>query len=403
MTDHIRGGTVSLGALLGEIDVDAPEGILDALKSARAHGTRVSDVHLDAGEPMAMRIDGELECPGDQIISTATIKHFVEKIAADGPESSELQREGSATIIHDEKDTGMLRIFVARTLSGYSLAIRLLPSEPPELEDLGLPEVFNDIVARSSGLSLVCGPTGSGKSHALAAVTQRINRDQAKVVYTLDEGVEFRYKSLRSRIRQLRIGKGMDAETYDRALISLLRGDPDVVVVSECRTPESILACIQLAEMGKRVLTTIHLDAATGVVDRIVGAFRADMQPMVKTSLAAVLADVVVMRLPRRITPTDRYGRVVATEVLTRADGLTSAILDTTAAESVEAGLKNFITSHDTDATGMHLMEKNLETLVKEKVIDRTQAFDVAIRPKELQDLIGSREQDDAPKGFRLQ
>ncbi|MHB8140137.1 MAG: type IV pilus twitching motility protein PilT [Vulcanimicrobiaceae bacterium] len=350
-----------------------------------------SDIHLDANEPAAVRIDGDLTLVPNTNVPLDTITDFLTQIDERNPINNEAQREarGVYVQIHDSPDTGRLRISVYRTTKGSALAIRLLPDAPPNLNSLSLPDAVHMMVEKRSGLGILSGPNGVGKSTTLAAITQRIADDYKCVIYTLDEGQEYVYNQGRSRVRQMRVGKGLDAPSYVAALDGMLVGNPDIVVVSECRTPEAIMAALMLAETGVRVLITLHIDSATAVVDRVIGAFPPAVQPSVRVMLANVLDEVMYMRLPKRIERTDAYGRVPACEILWRTQGLAESIL-AGQAQSTDADLVNYITTNR--PVGMCLIENSLARLVEEKVISKEEAYRHALRPERLQSLIGDKQ-----------
>jgi twitching motility protein PilT len=375
------------------------EQVLDAIQKARQHA-RISDIHLDKNEPLAVRLDGEL-IHQETIISPGALEEFITEHRPPDHEKQILEC-GSWTSIVSTEETKRLRLTVFSTGNSHVAAIRLLPDAPPTLDELGLPDVFRQIAKRRSGLSILAGPVGVGKSTSLAGVTEEINATQRALVYTIDDAQEYVFKNKRGRVRQIRVGVGGDVPTYAAALASLLRGDPNKIIVSECRTPDAIAAALLLAEAGRHVLLTLHLESATSVVDRIVGAFPAQEQANIRVTLAGTLQDVVYMRLPRRITPTEKFGRVPACEILMRDDGLSTAILTDAGskaqAESTEAALRNYIRGHR--EAGMQLLEDHLQTLVEDQIITKEAAYDEAIRPKELETTIGRVEKRSSQSMF---
>jgi twitching motility protein PilT len=373
-------------------NISSKEQVLEAIAKAREN-PRISDIHLDRNEPLGIRIDGAFQTQSTTI-SKAGLDDFIAEHRPNDWEA-QLQATGAYTTIVHGAETGRLRLTVLATRNGHVAAIRLLPDEPPTLADLSLPGIFSKISTRRSGLSIVAGPTGAGKSTALAAVAEEVNLTRRELIYTIDDAQEYIFKNKRSRFRQIAVGAGLDVPTYEAALGSQLRGDPNKIIVSECRTPDALRGAIMLAESGRHVLITIHLESGTSVVDRVVGAFPAQEQANIRIMLAGVLQDVIYMRLPVRREATKQFGRVPACEVLTKVDGLTTAILTDASGgqkntESTEAALRNYITSHRDD--GMMLLEDHLAKLVEEQVITKESAYEEAIRPDLLAQKIGSRE-----------
>lgn len=348
----------------------------------------ISDVHLAAKEPITLRINGDLiSVNPERPITNAEVEAFIKDVL--GVKASAVS--GAETVMYESEETGTIRVHITETVDGSALAIRLLPTDPPALSALKMPKPVNDMPEKRRGLACVVGPTGSGKTTLLGAVTNEINNTRGAMVVTIEEGVEFRHKSKKSRIRQIEVGANKQAPTYRDALKNLLRADPDVVIVSECRDPESLEAALMIAEAGRRCIITVHVDSATGIVDRIVGAFPAAAQPQVRVQLAATLTEVVVMRL---VPTKNGKSRVPACEILLRTEGLASAILDPEE-QSTEAALKNLI---ETGASkGMILMEDSLLDLVAQGVIDLDVAREYAIRPADFESKYTERS-----KGGRL-
>lgn len=355
------------------------EDIINAVKVAREiRGS--SDVHIAAKEESTVRIDGEPRPFSPPIaFSRASIEAFVEE-AMDDAVKKELKDNGNASFIYDSEDTGPLRVHVTNTVEGAALAIRLLPNGVPKFERLHLPSAVRRLAETRGGASFVVGPTGSGKSTTLAAVAELINRERACIICTIEEGIEYRFLPARSRFRQVEVGASGQAPNYRTALKGLLRSDPDVVIVAECRDPESLAAMLMIAESGRRTIGTVHADSASALPDRVIGAFPADMQPQVRQQLAGTLQEVVVMRLPPCASG---EGRVPACEVLLRTDGLTTAILKPEE-HSTEAALYNIMQSGRTQ--GMITMEDSLIELWQDNKITEDAAREFAIRKNVLEE-----------------
>lgn len=372
----------------------------------------VSDLHIAKGEPITLRINGELEnLQGESVAEPHRITeqeiaaflrdHLNLELSDDTREHMRalpirgMTSRGANTWTIDTEETGRLRVHVTFTDAGYAIAIRLLPSEPPALAALGLPPFVNKLPKRTRGLSILAGGTGSGKSTTLAGVIEVINHTVGRIIYMYDDYIEYRFTPDKSRFRQIEIGANGHAPTYVAALEEVLVGDPDIVVISEAREPAALDAAIQIAERGKWCILTTHLERATQVADRFVGAFPPDSQQRIRTSLAATLQDVIVMSLPRT---KDGKQRVAACEILTRTEGLAQAILDPHEV-STEAALKNIIQGGAND--GMQLMEDALYRLcVDKQMISEEEALEKALRPEELAERLKSPRSNTAEPGF---
>jgi twitching motility protein PilT len=244
----------------------------------------------------------------------------------------------------------------------------------PEYSTLGLPEVILKTARRQSGLILFCGPTGSGKSSAQAAVLQNIADDTDSHIITLEDPIEYRLRSSRAIVSQVEVGPHSHVGSFAEGLRGVLRSDPDVLLIGECRDPISMAAAIELAEQGRMVSTSVHARDASSVCDRIIGSFPGDAQPQVRVQLANSLSLVVVLRLlPRK----DGQGRVAACEVLVVTDAVRALIRDDKPHE-----IRNAITAGKND--GSQTLESDLMRLVNAQVIDMEVARRAAIRPEEV-------------------
>jgi len=359
---------------------------------------RVSDIHFGSGYAPWVRIDGEIvPVPELPPLSNVAIDAFAKLISGSVQANidDQLANRGAFTVIFQPPGSDIrCRIAIFRTRLGYSAALRVLPTTPPPLDSLSMP---SDIVRRlsntRSGLSVIAGPNGVGKSTLLAAIVQDVADRRGMVVYTLDEQTEYIYRSDVSAIHQISIGKGLNAPDYEHAIPGLLQGNPDLVVLSECRTTRALEAALMLAETGIRVLLTLHIESVTAVVDRIVGAFQPSEQPNIRTMLANTLREAIYIQLARRLEPTDKYGRVPACEYLYSTPELRSLILE----ENADTSLKNYIMSHPKD---MMLLEDSLvELITEQKLISVESGLDIAIRRTEFEEKL--RKAGGSPKTIR--
>lgn len=206
--------------------------------------------------------------------------------------------------------------------SWYSIALRIIPSTVPSLDELGLWDQIKEMCNRGKGLILVTGPTGSWKSTNLAAMIDYINKNYKKHIITIEDPVEFSFKEQKCLINQREIGS--HTKSFDSAIRASLREDPDVIMIWEMRDPETIKAAITLAETGHLVFSTLHTNDSVQTVDRIVDIFPSFQQTQIRMQLAMSLVWIVSQRLVPRI---DKEGRVAAREILVTNDAVKNLII----------------------------------------------------------------------------
>ena len=365
------------------------QGIYDAIAEARKQ-PRFSDLHLFAGETPRARLDGDIVSVGGKEISKTAVAEFVSGVNDNEEENTNLlKRYGSYTLVHSSNlAAGRLRITIWNTGGQPAVAIRLLGSEPPKLEELFLPSVYDRMAANDRGLSIVAGKVGSGKTTALAAVVDRMNADKAKNIVILEEYQEYVHKNKRSTVRSIIVGAGKDAPHYEAALDTALRNDADVIIIAEARTPDALQAAYMAADLGKRVLLTVHIDSVPRFADRIMGALPPEQQNGMRMLIAGQTQEVAYMRLVKRIQPTPQFGRIAACEILTRGEGFNSMVADPAAAVSLEAALSGYIRQRKGD--GDQHLEDNLKKLADvDQIITRDEAMRNSLRPEEMKALFG--------------
>lgn len=327
----------------------APVRLNEVLSIARHRNA--SDVHLCVGTAPVLRVDGSLEAQP----TLAPTKEEIQAVMASLLDTSALdnfERAGDSTATCEFDEVGTIRVHAYRTLSGIALAIRLLAPCIPRLDTLGLPPAVASLVERPHGLVIFAGPTGSGKSTALAALIDRINHTRARHIITIEDPIEYRHQPQRCTINQREIGR--DVPTFAQAIYGALRCDPDVILVGEMREPQTMHAALTAAETGHLVLTTLHTGDAAQTVDRIVGAFEGDKQEQVRVQLAQTLVGVVCMRLAPRASGT---GRSAAAEVLVANDAVRNLIRDGKTHQ-----LRNIIST--SRQAGMQTLETHLSEMV---------------------------------------
>ena len=279
-----------------------------------------SDLHMVSGDPVRARIHGHLQVLMDEKIETATLQEAMSEIM-DGITQRDFQRDEAADFAYEIEDLSRFRVNVFRHLNGIGAIFRAIPSKALTLDDLGLPPVIRDLCKQTSGMILVTGKTGSGKSTTLAAMIDEINRQLKGHILTIEDPVEFVHKTQSSLISQREIG--VHSTSFAEALHSALREDPDVVLVGEMRDLETISVAVTAAEMGILVMGTLHTNGAAQTVDRIINSFPADKQAHIRTMISTSLRGVVSQQLlPTKGKP----GRIAALEILINTSAVANLI-----------------------------------------------------------------------------
>ena len=282
-----------------------------------------SDLHVTAGIPPRLRIDGAL---ADSRHGSALAPREAAELV--GSVLTETRRErlaagGEVDFAFDLPDLARFRCSCFRRNGHPAMALRRIPHGIRPLEDLRLPAVVSRLVERPRGLVLVTGPTGSGKSTTLAAMVDRINGTLRGHILTIEDPVEFIHRSRGCVVSQREVGS--DTKSFAAALRSAARQDPDVILIGEMRDPETISAALTIAETGHLVLATLHTNSAAAAVHRIIDVFASGRQAQVRAQLALVLEGVVTQNL----LPRSRgRGRVAACEVLICTPAVRAAIRD---------------------------------------------------------------------------
>ena len=279
-----------------------------------------SDLHFVSGDPVRARIHGELQILDEDRITTEFVDAAMAEIM-DGTTQRTFRKEESADFAYDIPDVSRFRVNVFRHLNGMGAIFRAIPSTALTLEQLNMPPVIHDLCKQSSGMILVTGKTGSGKSTTLAAMIDAINNSMHGHILTIEDPIEFVHKTKNSLISQREIG--LHSGSFAEALHSALREDPDVILVGEMRDLETISIAVTAAEMGILVMGTLHTNGAAQTVDRIINSFPADKQSHIRTMISTSLRGVVSQQLlPTKGKP----GRVAALEVLLNTSAVANLI-----------------------------------------------------------------------------
>jgi twitching motility protein PilT len=263
------------------------------IDSAREQGA--SDLHLESSLPAAIRVRGVLRTFGEPLSGPVLLEAARALIGPDQwPHFLERRSFDMSKTIRGVR----CRINVLQSSRGVGLAIRLLSAFQATLERLNLHPDLRKLVAHTHGLVLVSGPTGSGKSSTLAALIQEINLTEARHIVTIESPIEYTFRPNRAFVRQREVGR--DTPSFEQALLDALREDPDVLMVGEMREPETMRLTLNASETGHLVLATVHSSTCAEALQRVVGAFPAEIQSSVAAQLADCLVGVISQRLKFR-------------------------------------------------------------------------------------------------------
>ncbi len=330
-----------------------------------------TDLHLCAGTTPRVRIDGQLwAIPGAEEITVEFMDAVLTGLLSEDDRDTYLD-ERQLDFAFTWATNARFRANAYFQLDRPALALRLIPTQIPPPEEIGLPESTASRLTRPHGLGLMTGPTGAGKSTTLAAMIGWINRNRPLHILTIEDPIEYMHPPQMALVNQREVGQ--DATIFDEALKAALREDPDVVLVGEMRDLETIRLTLTLAETGHLVFATLHTNDAAQTVDRIIDVFPADQQDQIRTQFSMALAAVIAQRLVPRIGG----GRVAAYEMLIGTPAISNIIR-----EGKVRQLRNLIATGQKD--GMMVMEQSLAKLVAAGIITYEDACAASVHPDEI-------------------
>lgn len=344
--------------------------IEELLTTARDKGA--SDVHLTVGVPPILRINGELEYLPYEKLLPATTKALIYPTMTEEYQKV-FEDKGEVDFSFAVPSIGRFRVNAFTQRGSVAGAFRLVASEIPNPEKLGLPQSVIDLWSKKRGLVLVTGPTGSGKSTSLASIINEVNKRRSDHIITLEDPIEYLHKHNKSIVNQREIG--MDTKSYENALKGALRQDPDVILVGEMRDLETISIAITAAETGHLVLSTLHTIGAVNTIDRIIDVFPPHQQQQIRVQLSAVLVSVVSQQLMRTM---DGHGRAAAFEVMHTNPAIRNLIRENKSHQILSIMQTN-------KRLGMQTMDDALIDLVRTGKIDRETAITYAQDPPNLE------------------
>lgn len=324
-----------------------------------------SDLHLAAGRAPLMRLAGELDTVRYRILDDEEIKALVRPICRD-IHWRQVEEKGECDFAYEVDGVARFRVNVYRQHHGLAAAFRIIPTEVVTLEQLNLPEAIGRVANYDSGLVLVTGPTGAGKSTTLAAIVDEINRTRSANIITVEDPVEFVHQNRRAIIHQREVGS--HTRSFASAVHVALREDPDIVLVGELRDAEVIETALRAADAGLLVFGTLHTNSAAKTLDRMLSAFPAERRDGIAQTMAASLRSVIAQQLVRRIGG----GRIAALEILFDSPALASAIR-----ESKTYKIPDIIRSGR--GLGMATMDDALREFVSDELVEPLDALEKAV------------------------
>lgn len=332
---------------------------------------KASDLHLVVGVPPIIRVNGGLQAVSETpVLDQETVRSLVLSLVNEEQKDLLLVNK-ELDFSYNFQNFGRFRINAYFQKGNLSAALRLIPAKVPTIEELNLPKICHQFAKLRQGFILVTGPTGHGKSSTLAAIIDEINQTRNEHIVTIEDPIEYVYTQRKSIISQRELHQ--DTHSWEVALRSVLREDPNVVLIGEMRDFETIAAALTIAETGHLVFATLHTNSAAQTIDRVVDVFPEHQQGQIRLQLANTLEVV----FSQRLLPALEGGRFPAAEVL-----LATAAAKTLIREGKSHQIDNVIqTSVD---LGMVTLEMSLASLVKEGKVSLEIAEEYSLRPVQL-------------------
>jgi twitching motility protein PilT len=320
-----------------------------------------SDLHISSGMPPMIRVHGDVRRINLPVMAHQDVHSMIYDIMSDGQRKSYEERL-ECDFSFEIPGLARFRVNAFNQDRGAAAVFRTIPSKVLTLEELGCPKVFADLSLRPRGLVLVTGPTGSGKSTTLAAMVNHVNENMNSHIITIEDPIEFLHESKRCLINQREVGQ--HTLSFDNALRSALREDPDVILVGEMRDLETIRLALTAAETGHLVFGTVHTSSAAKTIDRVVDVFPGEEKEMVRSMLSESLVAVISQSLLKR---KDDSGRIAAHEIMVATPAIRNLIRENKIAQM-------YSTIQTGNNVGMQTLDQNLTDLVRRNAISTAAA-----------------------------
>src|SRR5262245_50567884 len=345
-------------AVMAYFDVDSLfETMLDAAPN-------ISDLNLSVGRPPQVEVDGTLRSVPyanvERLLPYQTELIAMRLLANKRDLADKLVRTGSVDLSYSLARRTRFRVNVFSQRGSYSIVLRVIPNKIPTVEELGLPQQLNDVAHERNGIVLVTGPTGSGKSTTLAAIINKINREKAIHIITIEDPIEYLHPHSKATINQREVGA--DTQTFALALRAALRQAPKVILVGEMRDAETINIALEASETGHLVFSTLHTIGASKTVDRIVGVFPKNEERQIRTRFSQSFKWIVSQRL----IPKQGGGRMAVCEIL-KSTSRTKEYIQ----EGEREGKSLIDAMNDSVLEGMQSFDYELERLINAGIVDR--------------------------------
>lgn len=355
---------------------DNPELSIEALLS-RAIDMDASDLHIKAGSPPLLRIHGQL-MPLKMPKLTAAQSQALSMSILNESQAEEFRKKLELDLAKNVQDLTRFRANLLMQRGTVSAVLRLVPASLPSFDQLKLPPILKELAMRPRGLILVTGPAGSGKSTTQAALIEYINQNAPINIITIEDPIEYLHSDSKAIVSQREIGR--DTPSFASALKYALRQDPDVILIGEMRSLETIALAVTAAETGHLVFGTLHTPDAVRAIDRVIDAFPSFQQSQIRIQLANNLVGVASQRL---ITRYDTPGIASCFEILVATPAIKGLIR-----ESKSHQIRSHIQSGG--KFGMQTMDQDLLRLIREGMVDRDTAFATSQHPDDLRRLLAS-------------
>lgn len=339
-----------------------------------------SDLHITTGSSPRLRIDGKLVPIDHPTLSPADTKALCYSVLTDA-QKHKFEENNELDLSFAIKGVSRFRANIFMQRGAVAGAFRLIPFDIRTFKDLGLPEIMNEIVKKSSGLVLVTGPTGCGKSTTLAAILDRINSEKSAHIITVEDPIEYLHHHKKCLVNQREVTT--DTKSFRDALRYILRQDPDVVLIGEMRDLETIEAALTVSETGHLTLATLHTNSAAQTINRIIDVFPPNQQEQIRAQLSMVLEGILAQQLiPKR----SGQGRTLALELLIPNPAIRNLIREDKVHQiysMMQTGQSKF---------GMQTMNQSLFELYTKGLISYDDAIGRAYLPEELISWIQKKE-----------